>query len=264
MEPGRPTLGRTTPFARRVGRLVCCAAVLSIGCRSAQRYEGIEAELRTRERELAEARIELRNARQLNEIYERQHHGPPAGAVIANGGAPNIPLRDITLGRGTGGVDDDGRPGDETLQVVIVPKDDDGTAVKVPAKATVQAWAVGTDGIKTSIGRWEVSPEHLRKTWRSGLLSTGYFVPLQWQCPPGTERVRIAVRLTTLDGRPYETDRDVTVRPPGGVEPVYQPPPPLAQPPLPVPSVIGQPEELPPPTPAVRFKPPQPLPEPDR
>jgi hypothetical protein len=129
-----------------------------------------------------------------------------------------------------------------------VPKDEDGTPIKVPAKAIVQAYSVGRDGIKSPIGQWEVTPDQLRKTWRGGLLSTGYFVPLQWNCPPETERVRIAVRLVTLDGRPYEADKDVTVRPQFAVAP----PPPVIPPP------DLRPDELPPPGPAVRFAPPQP------
>lgn len=250
MEPGRQASGRRTPFGRRVGRLVCVGVIAAVGCRSNQRYEGIEAELRTRERELAETRAELRNARQLNAAYDRGQHQAP-GAVIAGGGAPSLPLRDITLGSGTGGIDDDGKPGDESFQVVIVPKDDDGTPVKVPAKVIVQAYAIGRDGIKSPIGRWEVSPDHLRKTWRGGLFTTGYFVPLQWGTPPTTERVRIAVRLVTLDGRPYEADKDVTIRP---ITTAVAPTDVILPPQGPT---IGPAEELPLPAPAVRFAPPQ-------
>ena len=104
---------------------------------------------------------------------------------------------------------------------------------------------ISPEGLKTPIGKWEVSPEQLRRTWRSGTFSSGYFVPLQWDRLPGTNRVRVSVRLVTLDGREFEADKDVTVRPlPGagagqGVVPI---PPPSDLP------------ELPPPTPAARLK----------
>jgi hypothetical protein len=105
---------------------------------------------------------------------------------------------------------------------VIVPTDEDRSAVKVPAQATVAAWEVTTQGIKTPIGAWDVPADRLRPTWRSGLLATGYFVPLPWQTYPTTNKVRVAVRLTTTDGRVFEADRDVLVNPvpqaiPGGV-----------------------------------------------
>ena len=54
--------------------------------------------------------------------------------------------------------------------------------------------------------------EKLRPTWRSGFISTGYFVAVPWQTYPSNEKVRVAVRLTTLDGRAFEADKDVTVK----------------------------------------------------
>ncbi len=216
-------------------------SLLLCGCKNLgkpdNRYDLLEAELRTRERELQETRAERDHLRLLANTYERQ--GPttfPAAPVYRpDSGMPTLPLQTITLGSGTGGVDEDRRPGDESLQVVIVPKDDDGTAVKVPGRATVQAFEVSREGLKICIGQWNVTAEQLKKTWKSGFLSSGYFVPLQWDKLPSTDRVRLVVRFSTLDGREYEADKDVTVRPlpTGGVMPSIPSP--------------GVPEELPPP-----------------
>jgi hypothetical protein len=217
-----------------VGRLLLVMGLLSCtGCRnligSNRKYDAIEAELRTRERELAEARGELNNSRAFNQAYLRQQSGI---APDAGGGPPFLPVREITLGTGTGGADSDDQPGDESLQVVIVPKDDDGSSVKVPANLTVLAFEIGRNGVKQPIGRWEVGADQLRRTWKGGLFATGYFVPLQWDQYPAQSKVRIAVRLQTLDGRCYEADRDVTVRPVPG----------MGQP-----NRDGSPNELPPP-----------------
>jgi hypothetical protein len=218
---------------------------LSTGCKPNKRYDLIEAELRTRERELEDTRAALEQARNLNRAYAQQSQartGPPDPAAPVY-----IPVKDVTLGRGTGGVDEDGAAGDEGLLVVVVPRDEDGAAVKVPARLDVAAWEVSPAGLKTPIGTWAVPAEKVRPTWRGGFVSTGYFVALPWQTYPGTERVRVAVRLTTLDGRAFEADRDVTVkvcppragtpppRPPGGREPLH---------PDPLPPGV---EELPPP-----------------
>ena len=76
---------------------------------------------------------------------------------------------------------------------------------------------------------------------------------MPWQTLPSNERVRIAVRLITTDGRAFEADRDVTVKPPpgprgGGRQPVFPEMPPPG-----VPSAIPPgAEELPPPAPAER------------
>lgn len=241
---------------RKLGRLVrhfaalFAISLLLAGCRSNKQYEGVEAELRTRNRELAENQKALDRARELNRAYE-QSRGTIPGAAPVPHGFGGCSIREIALARGTGGVDDDATPGDEYLMVVIVPTDEDKSAVKAPGRGSIAAWEIGTDGLKRLIGTWEVSAEQLRSTWKSGLLATGYFVPLQWQQFPTTSRVRVAVRLTSTDGRMYEADRDISVRP---MTPVYPATPvPGRQPLLPGPPPVGVPpvlpgyEELPPP-----------------
>jgi hypothetical protein len=223
---------------------VFCLSLAITSCRPAQKYDAIENELRGRERELAEAKNDLAYARQLNDAY--QSRGEPGCPTPA--GSNGVAVQDLVLGSGTGGVDDDGNPGDESFQVVVVPRDLDTTPIKVPGKLTVKAYEIGRDGIKTCIGTWDITPEQLRRTWRGGLLATGYFVPLAWDKPPATERVRLAVRFTTLDGKAFEADRDVSVRPllAGRLLPPLNELPPRGFEALPGPR---GPEELPPPMP---------------
>jgi outer membrane murein-binding lipoprotein Lpp len=230
MRHHRPNLGR---FARRLA--VCgVASLLLAGCKSTKKYDLIEAELRTRERELADTRAQLDQSRNLLHAYEaaQSRAGPPGPQ------APGayMPVRAIEIGRGTGGVDEDGAPGDEGLMVVIVPRDEDGSAVKAPGRALVAAWEITPAGLKTPIGSWDLPADRLRRTWKSGLISTGYFVAVPWQTLPSTDRVRVAVRFVAADGRAYEADRDVSVRPPypprgGNVLPYPQPAPPAPGPP---------------------------------
>ena len=198
----------------------------SPGCKSLGKLAGkqekpdlLEAELRTRERELLEARAELQQLRLLTDVYQRQPPPCPPGGVLHQSGATPFNLRDFQLGTGTGGRDDDGIPGDEGLQVVMVPKDEDGTAVKVPGRAAVLAYEITKEGHKLPIGKWEVTAEQLKKSWKSGLLGGGYSVPLQWDRAPTTSRIRVVVRFTLQDGREYEADRDSNVVPLPGFAP---------------------------------------------
>jgi len=249
-------LTRLSPRSRLRG--LSCALVLLLilsGCKnsSQNREELLLAELRTRTRELDEARDELNRHRQLNQLYQRQ-------AVPVWGGAsfrpptdtPTYPLREITIGSGSGGIDQDNQPGDESLMVMLVPKDDDGTAVKVPGKAFITALEVSPEGLKTPVSRWEVPAEQLRKTWKSGLLSSGYSIPLQWERPPTQSKLRIVVRFQTVDGKEFEADKDVAVRVlPGLATPPQVGPGPVILPPGAV--------ELPAPSPAAKLLPPQPV-----
>ncbi len=267
---------------RAAVRLLLCSLLaahctLTTGCKSNNRYDLLEAEIRTRERELADARAALEQSRNLLRAYEAaQQRGtpPPAGA------GPFLAVKEVVLARGTGGIDEDGAPGDEGLMVVIAPKDEDGSSVKVPARVLVAAWEITSAGLKNPIGSWNIPADKLRSTWKSGLISTGYFVAVPWQTLPSTDRVRVAVRLITTDGRAFEADRDVNVKPPlpraggGNVLPYPQPvgpsapapgvpmisPPPGGRqplhpemPPPGVPSAIPPgTEELPPPAPLER------------
>jgi hypothetical protein len=227
---------------------------LAAGCAPNKRYDLIEAELRTRERELAETRAALERALNLNRAYVQQSanaHGPRVPETTP----AYVPVKEIVLGRGTGGVDDDGVPGDEGFMVVVVPQDEDGSAVKVPARVQILAWEVSPAGIKTAIGSWDVSAEKVRSTWRGGFVSTGYFLAVPWQTYPAAEKVRVAVRLTTLDGRAFETDRDVTVKvcatprpggPPAPIGPELPRREPLFPDPLPPPMPPGMPPPVPP------------------
>jgi hypothetical protein len=237
------------PIPRRFARRIAVCGVSSLlalsafGCKSNNRYDLIEAELRTRERELADTRAALDQSRSLVQAYEAAQ---PRGGPAPYAGGPFLPVKEIALGRGTGGVNESGASGDEGLMVVIVPKDEDGSAIKAPGRALVAAWEVTPAGLKNLIGSWEISADRLRRTWKSGFISSGYFVAMPWQTPPSTDRLRVAVRFITTDGRVYETDRDIFVKPPipptGNILPYPQPgpaPPVLST--TPVPRVPGVP-----------------------
>jgi len=182
------------------------------GCRNC---DFVEAELRTRERELREAREELLRSELYNDTLQReiQTLRPSAVSKPSPEQASQIyTLKEIVLGRQTGGYDEDGYPGDEGVLVVLEPRDPDGHPIKTPGSLKIDVAQVSVEGIKTPLSTWQVPPEQLRKTWQSGLLSTGYYVRLPWQVPPATPKLRITVRFTLTDGRAFEADKDITIR----------------------------------------------------
>jgi hypothetical protein len=216
---------------RRIGSLsgraflppVClCFALALAGCRS--RSDLVEAELRTRENEVHQLRSDLQRSEMFNhalghEIFDRGGVLPypvsPDGSVAV---MTNM-VKEIVLGRGTGGVDDD-KPGDVALMVVVVPKDVSGSDIKAPGSLIVQVSEIGANGVKAPLSRWDIPALELQKMWRSGLLASGYHVKLPWKVYPTTERIRVAVRLTTLpDNRVFEADKDVTIKLMPGVQP---------------------------------------------
>jgi hypothetical protein len=188
--------------------LVCLA-----GCRNS--CDLLEAELRTRELQLADLRSANDHLVAHNEALQHE-------IVVLRGGTPLKPspeeasqtysLRSIVLGRQTGGLDEDGQPGDEALQVLVEPRDSDGHTIKAPGTLIVQAVEITPAGLKKPLCSWEVSADSLRRSWKNGLLTTGYALVLPWKSWPTTDKVRVVAQFTLSDGRMFEAEKDVTVR----------------------------------------------------
>lgn len=182
------------------------------GCR--QKCQFVEMALRTRENELREAREELHRSRMVNEALLQELESVTRSTPRLSGekGAVAPIVKEIVIGRQSGGVDDDPTAGDEALQVVVEPRDRTGHAVKVHGSLELSALEVGPKGARAPLSTWEIPHEQLRLTWKSGLLSTGYFVIVPWKTWPATTKLHVVARLHLREGGVFEAGRDVTIR----------------------------------------------------
>ncbi len=190
------------------------ALLFLAGCRNCN-CDLLEAELRTRENELRDIKIEMSRTAACNEAYQREIqslHQLPAPKVTVETSSSAAAVKEITLGRQTGGYSTDDCPGDHALQVVVEPVDADGSVIKAPGKLYVEAMEITPEGIKIPLCFWEVPPDQLRRSWKSGLLSTGYYEILPWKSWPTQTKVRVVARLTLADQRVFEAEKDVTIR----------------------------------------------------
>jgi hypothetical protein len=199
--------------------LRCCLFLLPFisslalsGCRNC---DLVEAQLRSRDRELRELREELWRTEAYNGAMQREivaiRQNAPSAASPEEAGQ-TYTLKSIRLGRQTGGYDEDELPGDEALQIQLEPIDPDGHTIKAPGTLYVTAFEVSGQGLKTPLSSWVLAPDELRKRWRSGLLSTGYHIVLPWKNWPTTEKLRVVVQFVLADGRVFEADKDITVK----------------------------------------------------
>jgi hypothetical protein len=203
------------------------ALLAASGCRSACRTDRLESELRTRETDLREAREELERSQAFNRALQTEVEALRGGSCLPPGSAehapfPVYPVRAIVLGRQTGGYDTGHCPGDDALQVILEPRDPDGQAIKAPGSLVVQVLEINAEGLKRPLSTWQIAPEQLRRTWRNGLLASGYQLVLPWKIWPSTEKLRIVTQFRLADGRTFEADKDVTIR----LTPVARRPPP--------------------------------------
>jgi hypothetical protein len=187
--------------------VLCCA-----GCRS--NNDLVEAELRTKEMQLRSVQEERDHLVAFNDALQREVKAL-RGVVVTptpEEASQTCPLRTIVLGRQTGGLDEDGCPGDEALQVLVEPRDAEGHTLKVPGTLLIQALEITPEGLKKPLSAWQFGGDALRRAWRSGLLTTGYYFVLPWKNWPATDKVRVVAQFVLADGRAFEAERDVTVR----------------------------------------------------
>lgn len=184
------------------------------GC---QNCDHVEAELRTRENEVRALRAELYHAVAVNQSLQHELHAAHHSSAAKINSEPAVatdPVTEVVLGWQTGSTASRSS-GDDALQVVVEPRDADGRAVTAAAGSLqISVLEIAPGGRKSRLCSWDVSAEQLRRSWRKGLMSTGYYLVLPWKNRPTSDKVRVVVDLTTADGRVLEADKDVTVRSP--------------------------------------------------
>lgn len=183
------------------------------GCKSPNHK--LESELRARDNDIDYLKNELYRSKTYNKAMEMELHATRGEVPPGTPYDPLnkvYPLKNITLGRQTGGVDLDGQTGEEALQVIIEPKDAEGHVVKVPANVLIQVIEISTEGLKTPLSTWQVSSDELSKSWRNGLLTTGYALTMQWKLWPNSDKLRVVVHFKLDDGRLFEAEKDFTLK----------------------------------------------------
>ncbi len=213
MRSGAPAFG--IPFARRLGALLLALLPLLVGCRS-NSQELLEAELRDREQKLDELKKQIDHKdgeilgleAEVDRLERRVTKGSkePLGSLLL--------VRKITLGRGTGGFDENPKvPGDEALQIVVEPRDNDDQSVKAPGALHIDLFEITPQGLEFLLSTWDISAKELRSKWDTPLIGgPAYRVKLPWQALPNSDHLRVVVVFTTPEGQKFQADAKFTVR----------------------------------------------------
>ena len=188
--------------------------VLITGCQN-QRQELVESELRCMVQRIEE--LEKERARLKGEVGQLESELDTQQRKAAKAPQPTgatLIVKRITLGRLTGGYRKD--PAilhDDALQVLLEPRDADGASVKAPGTVHIDAYELTPEGLKAPLSGWDITSGELRRTWDAPLIGGPcYRIELPWKAWPTTERLKVVVRFTTLDGQPFEVEKEVDVR----------------------------------------------------
>ncbi len=124
----------------------------------------------------------------------------------------NSPLiKQVILGKGTGVNDYQRNNSIPGLVVVLVPEDEDGSAIKLPGRVLIQAFEIYPNGSKILLSTWDIDETQLRKSWQSGLFTSGFFVKIPYKKLPSQPNLRIVAQYTLANGQFFEAEKDVTV-----------------------------------------------------
>ena len=103
----------------------------------------------------------------------------------------------IRLGRATGGVDVDEKPGDDAIKVYVEPIDQHGSVLKAPGKVTIRLFDLAAETDRTLIGEYRFAVDQMAAAWSSGFLAYHYRFACRWKTPP--KHAEITVRVEFLD-----------------------------------------------------------------
>ncbi len=124
----------------------------------------------------------------------------------------------LELGRRSGGVDKDGRSGDDAVVVYLQPVDRDGHVIKAAGEVTVQLYDLANAPAENLIGEYHWSLDELGATWAGGFLGSSQFSLLcPWRTgPPAHDQITIRATFTDyLTGKTFTAQRVVSVHLPG-------------------------------------------------
>ncbi len=187
----------------------------TVGCRGNQGCrEAVELELRAREEDVRQLRAELDRAEFYNHALSRElaavrgEPGPNGQLLLPT---EPYPVRSIRLGRGTAGREAD-CGGADALIVHLEPIDNEGSTIKAPGSLCIEVLEINKEGLKSPLSSWDFPREQLRHKWESRLFNSGYILTLPWKVSPTQEKLRVQARFTLVDGRVFETEKDITIR----------------------------------------------------
>lgn len=194
---------------------VVSATLLGVGCASSKNMEALESRLRVSEdraieaeRALSEAQREIATLR--DEVVLVREQAAGQGRVVSQGPRPTE-LAFVSLM--TGGVDEDGSPGDEAVRAIVQPIADETGPIRAEGELVVELLDISAPADDRVCGSWRFEGQELRDLWSAGLFSTGYELTLAPQNRPLPDGALLLARFTTPEGDQLEATHTLKLRP---------------------------------------------------
>lgn len=133
----------------------------------------------------------------------------------------NLPtIERVELGRYTGGIDTDDKPGHDAVRVLLEPIDRDGHAIKSAGEITVQLFDLGGGEGERLIAEKTFPVDEARAHWKSGLGTYRYSLEVPLKTPPPRSEITVRVSFTEyLTGKTFTAQKVVDIQLPPTTQP---------------------------------------------
>lgn len=136
---------------------------------------------------------------------------PPTEMAASNGNPTQI----VINSRLTGGLDRDGRNGDEGILVVVDPRDAQGHTTTAAGAVSVVVLDPSAQGEAARVARWDFEANEVPGHFQNTAFGKGLQFQLPWPGePPKNRDLLLFVRFTRADGKKLNADAKITIRAP--------------------------------------------------
>ena len=180
----------------------------------------LETELRQSEDRIVSLETELRQLRTELDVAQRESDHL-RGQLVAGGEQVLMVEQADTLFRAeglrvnkllTGGLNEDGQPGDEVVHLMLEPIDADGHVLKLPGEVQIEVTDPAAPAGTRQLGQWRFSDAEAREAWHSSLFASGLKFRLPLSHPTRNGTVVVFARLKTADGRQFDATETVRLK----------------------------------------------------
>ncbi|MCD4823112.1 MAG: hypothetical protein K8S55_00760 [Phycisphaerae bacterium] len=123
----------------------------------------------------------------------------------------------IELGRYTGGIDTDKKPGDDAIKIFLLPEDADGSTLKAAGSVKIQLFDLAQpegkgkgkgEGKNKLFAEYTYPVKDIAKHWHGGMLTYHYSFLCGWEKPPAHADITVRVEFTDyLTGKTFTAQK---------------------------------------------------------
>ena len=118
----------------------------------------------------------------------------------------------IKLGRYTGGIDTDKKPGQDAIKVIVKPYDRAGSIIKAAGEIKIQLFDLGAPKAERLIAEFIYPVEKIGKHWSSGFMSYHYSFDCLWPSPPKNPDITVRAEFTDyLTGKTFSDQKLIKI-----------------------------------------------------